>query len=94
MLTLKEIEQIFDYLEDVQRLMAMLIYGCGLRLHECLSLRIKDIDLEQNIVIVRSGKGDKDRRTVLPETLKGDLINYIATERMLPYASCITSEGF
>ena len=59
----------------------MLIYGCGLRLHECLGLRIKDIDLEQNVVIVRSGKGDKDRRTVLPEYLKEDLIWHIATVR-------------
>ena len=46
----------------------MVIYGGGLRLQECLQLRVKDIDIEQNIVIVRSGKGDKDRRTVLPET--------------------------
>ena len=45
-------------------LMAKLIYGCGLRLQECLSLRIKDVDIEQGIVIVRSGKGDKDRRTI------------------------------
>ena len=77
-LTLKEIEQIFDHLEGVQRLMAMLIYGCGLRIQECLRLRIKDVDLEQNIVIVRSGKGDKDRRTVMPESLKDDLIRHIA----------------
>lgn len=58
--------------------MAMLTYGCGLRLQECLSLRIKDIDLEQNIVIVRSDKRDKDRRTVLPESLKNDLIAHIS----------------
>jgi len=48
----------------VHRLMAMLIYGCGLRLQECLGLRIKDIDLEQNLIMIRAGKGDKDRRTV------------------------------
>lgn len=83
MLTLKEIEQILDYLEGVQRLMAMLIYGCGLRLQECLRLRMKDVDLEQNMVIVRSGKGDKDRRTVLPETLKDDLKRHIAEVRSL-----------
>ena len=61
--------------------MSMLIYGCGLRLHECLGLHIKDIDLEQNVVIVRSGKGDKDRRTVLPKSLKEDLIRHIAAVR-------------
>jgi len=63
--------------------MAMLIYGCGLRLYECLRLRIKDIDLEQGIVIVRSGKGDKDRRTMLPEVLKDDLIKHMAEVRSL-----------
>jgi integron integrase len=77
-LTIKEIEQIFDYLDNPQLLMAKLIYGCGLRLQECLRLRIKDIDLEQNVVIVRSGKGDKDRRTVLPESLKDELILHIS----------------
>ncbi len=67
----------------VHKLMAMLIYGCGLRLQECLSLRIKDIDLEQHLVIVRAGKGDKDRRTVLPEVLKDDLICHISGVRTL-----------
>ncbi|MBE0425146.1 MAG: integron integrase [Nitrospirae bacterium] len=82
-LTIQEIERIFDHIEGVQRLMAMLIYGCGLRLQECLRLRIKDIDLEQNIVIVRSGKGDRDRRTILPESLKDDLIRHIAKVKSL-----------
>ncbi|MEP9410653.1 MAG: integron integrase [Candidatus Brocadia sp.] len=82
-LTLKEVHAIFDRLSGVQRIMAMLTYGCGLRLQECLSLRIKDIDLEQNIVIVRSGKGDKDRRTILPESLKDDLITHISEVRGL-----------
>lgn len=61
-LTLREIQGIFEKMSGTPKLMAMLTYGCGLRLQECLSLRIKDIDLEQNLVIVRSGKGDKDRR--------------------------------
>jgi site-specific recombinase XerD len=46
-----------------------------------LQLRIKDIDVEQNMVIVRAGKGDKDRRTVLPETLKDDLIRHLSEIR-------------
>jgi integron integrase len=82
-LTIKETEQIFDKIPGLYRLMAMLTYGCGLRLNECLSLRIKDVDLEQNIVIVRSGKGDEDRRTVLPERLKDELIHHIASIRSL-----------
>ncbi len=82
-LTIKETTSIFEHLTGTQRLMAMLIYGCGLRLQECLSLRIKDIDLEQNMVIVRAGKGDKDRRTMLPEMLKEDLIHHISEVRAL-----------
>jgi integron integrase len=82
-LTVKEVHAIFDRLTGVHRLMAMLIYGCGLRLQEGLSLRIKDVDLEQNMVIIRSGKGDKDRRTVLPEAVKDDLIRHISESRAL-----------
>lgn len=47
-LTVKEVQRTFGYMSGVHRLMAMLVYGCGLRLQGCLSLRIKDIDLEQN----------------------------------------------
>ncbi|MBI5746322.1 MAG: integron integrase, partial [Nitrospirae bacterium] len=82
-LSIKEITSIFEYMAGTQQLMAMLIYGCGLRLQECLSLRIKDIDLEQNIVIVRSGKGDKDRRTMLPESLKDNLIHHLSEVRAM-----------
>ncbi|MBM4307566.1 MAG: integron integrase [Deltaproteobacteria bacterium] len=79
----KEVHAIFDHLEGTLKLMAQLIYGCGLRLNEALTLRIKDVDFERNIVILRSGKGDKDRRTVLPESLKDGLIQHIGTARSL-----------
>ncbi|RMG04646.1 MAG: integron integrase, partial [Nitrospirae bacterium] len=82
-LSKKEIQSIFDNLKGTHRLMAMLIYGCGLRLQECLNLRIKDIDLEKNLVIVRAGKGDKDRRTILPDTLKDALLQHISEIRRL-----------
>ena len=77
-LTKQEIERIFECMDGVPRLMAMLIYGCGLRLQECLRLRMKDVDLDRNMLIVRSGKGDKDRRTVLPESLKEELVRLSA----------------
>ncbi len=79
----REIHTLFDNISGAHRLMAMLIYGCGLRLRECLRLRIKDIDLEQNVVDIRSGKGDQDRRTVLPESLKADLIEHISVARAI-----------
>ncbi|MFH1217772.1 MAG: tyrosine-type recombinase/integrase [Pseudomonadota bacterium] len=62
-------------------LMAKLIYGCGLRLQECLSLRVKDNDFEQGALTVRAGKGDKDRITVLPESVKNNLQQHLATVR-------------
>lgn len=80
-LTIKEIQSIFDQLSGISKLMAMVIYGGGLRLQECLQLRIKDIDIEQDILIVRSGKGDKVRRTVLPEAIKDDLIKHLSEIR-------------
>ncbi len=58
-------------------LMASLLYGSGLRLMECVRLRIKDIDFEMNQITVRSGKGNKDRITVLPEKLKESLQQHI-----------------
>jgi integron integrase len=82
-LTPKEVEQIFDHMNGVHRLMAMLIYGGGLRLTECLRLRVKDLDLEQNMVIIRGGKGDEDRRTMLPERLKDNLIQHLNSIRAI-----------
>ena len=68
-LTREECQRLFGALEGTPRLMAELMYGSGLRLTELLGLRIKDADLERRQLIVRAGKGDKDRVTVLPETL-------------------------
>ena len=83
MLTKREVQKIFDRMSGTKRLMAMLIYGCGLRLFECLRLRIKDVDLERDTLIVRSGKGGKDRQTVLPESLKDDLIRHMDSIRSI-----------
>jgi integron integrase len=82
-LTPREIDSIFREMTGVNRLMAMLIYGCGLRIQECLRMRIKDIDFERGLVIVRAGKGDKDRRTMLPETLTEELYDHINKIRLI-----------
>jgi integron integrase len=65
-----EAEQVIAALEDPWRLMAEIMYGSGLRVIEMLRLRIKDIDFDQSQIVVREGKGNKDRITVLPEALK------------------------
>lgn len=64
-------------------LMAGLMYGSGLRLMECLRLRVKDVDLARNEIVVRCGKGGKDRRTVLPATLREPLARQIDAARVL-----------
>ena len=72
-LTGDEIRKIFEGLNGTFRLMAALIYGGGLRLQECLSLRVKDVDFGRGCLTIRAGKGGKDRETVLPESLVGEL---------------------
>lgn len=76
-LSANEIKSIFRYIDGVKLLMLQLIYGSGLRLNECLKLRVKDLDFENNIVTVRAAKGDKDRATILPQYLVANLENYI-----------------
>ena len=64
-----EAQDVLSNLHGDFHLMASLLYGSGLRLTECMQLRIKDIDFDLNEIIVRSGKGDNDRRTLLPRIL-------------------------
>ena len=64
-LTQRELRAILQHLDDPHRLCVSLMYGSGLRVTECLRLRVKDVDLERREIVVRAGKGDKDRRTPL-----------------------------
>ena len=66
-LTRAEVQALMDQLGDVQSLMVQLLYGGGLRLLECLRLRVKDLDFDRRSITVRCGKGNKDRVTVLPD---------------------------
>jgi integron integrase len=72
-LTHAEINQLFACMEGVTLLIARLQYGSGVRLSEALSIRVKDLLFEKNEIVVRDGKGRKDRVTVLPESLRADL---------------------
>jgi integron integrase len=67
--TVDEARRVIALLPHPQQLMAQLLYGSGLRLTECLRLRVKDIEFESRQLTVRSGKGDKDRLTMLPDRL-------------------------
>lgn len=72
-MTRAEVRAVLAELSDEHWLMASLMYGAGLRLTECLRLRVQDIDFSANEIMVRDGKGAKDRVTMLPESLKGPL---------------------
>ncbi|MFA6092325.1 MAG: integron integrase [Elusimicrobiota bacterium] len=65
-LTRDEVRRVLGQMSGTPRLMAMLLYGAGLRLMECCCLRVKDLDFGQNQIVVRSGKGGKDRYTMFP----------------------------
>ncbi len=68
-LTPEEVSVLLAQLEGVHGLMANLLYGTGMRLLECLRLRVKDVDLARREITIREGKGNKDRRTMIPLTL-------------------------
>ena len=76
-LTRGEIQALLGFLKGTEKIMATLLYGAGLRLMECCRLRVKDIDFSQNQIVVRGGKGDKDRYTMLPAAVKDLLVRHL-----------------
>lgn len=82
-LTVAEVRAVLARLEGVKWLMASLLYGSGMRLMECLRLRAKDIDFERHEILVRDGKGMKDRVTMLPASVVGPLQEHLAKARAL-----------
>jgi integron integrase len=81
--TREEVRALLAKLEGIHLLMASLLYGSGLRLMECVRLRVKDLDLASLQLAVRAGKGDKDRVTVLPEVLLAPLKRQLQQARLL-----------
>ena len=82
-LSRSEVQLLLNQLEGLPRLMAMLLYGTGMRLIECLRLRVKDIDFTLNQIYIHSGKGKKDRVAILPQKLIGSLKIQINTVKAL-----------
>jgi integron integrase len=80
-LTRDEVHKIFAHLHGMQRLMAALLYGSGLRLMECVRLRVKDVDFGYLRITVRDGKGAKDRVTMLPINLAKPLERHLQKVR-------------
>ena len=81
-LTKDEVKKVIDHINGVPRLMAILLYGAGLRLMECCRLRVKDIDFSRNEIVVRSGKGNKDRYTMLPTAVQESLVQHLRSAKL------------
>lgn len=80
-LTREEVRAVLARLDGVSRLMAIILYGAGLRLLECCRLRIQDVDLATSQIVIRDGKGGKDRMTMLPAVMKAELVRHVARVR-------------
>ncbi len=81
-LTMEEVKSVLSKMSGIHHLMASLLYGAGLRVMECVRLRVKDVDFGYIQITVRDGKGEKDRRTVLPQPLIESLQLHLARVRL------------
>ncbi|MCX5854233.1 MAG: integron integrase [Deltaproteobacteria bacterium] len=91
-MTQAEVQRLLAAMEGKTALMAKLLYGSGLRLMECIRLRVQDIDFGQNLIFVRGGKGGKDRTTVLPKNLREEMLRQIEAVKSLHHKDL--EEGF
>ncbi len=78
-----EARRLLAAMGGVERRVALLLYGGGLRLHEALRLRVKDLDYERAELTIRAGKGDRDRRTMLPAAAARELVPHLEAVRRL-----------
>lgn len=92
-LSIEEVARVLDCLKGIPRLMASVLYGSGLRVAECCALRVKDVDLARLEVLVRSGKGGRDRRTMLPDALVPALRSQIEKVRRTHQADLRAGRG-
>jgi len=88
-----EVSQLLSRLDGESLLMAQLMYGAGLRVSECLRLRVKDVDFEQEMLLVRDGKGFKDRTTVLPKVVIAPLQTHLAQVKDLHHQDLQQGNG-
>ena len=83
LLTVEEVRRVLEQMRGTTRLAALLLYGSGMRRLECLTLRVKDLDLARGEIWIRRAKGAKDRVTVLPEIVRSSLASQIERVRAL-----------
>ncbi len=87
-LTREEVVSVLGQLSGLSWLIVALLYGAGLRLTECLELRIKDVDMASRQIAVRGGKGQKDRRTMLPSSILEPLERHLRVVQRLHVRAC------
>jgi integron integrase len=92
-LSREEVAALLAQLQGVEWLMASLLYGGGMRLMECVQLRVKDLHLDRGELMVRDGKGGKDRVTILPVAVRPALHTHLASRRRLHGADLATGRG-
>jgi integron integrase len=93
-LTRQEVHRLLGQLRGHHRIVGQLLYGSGLRLMEGLRLRVKDVELERGEIVVRNGKGGKDRITMLPQALRSRLAEQIDGVRTLHARDVAEGHGF
>ncbi|MBO6622473.1 MAG: integron integrase [Balneola sp.] len=91
-LSVSETARVLEHLDGISKLICLLLYGSGLRISECLRLRVQDIDFEYNKLWVRSGKGLKDRVSLLPQKAISDLKDQLENVKLLHIKDL--SEGY
>ncbi len=82
-LSKQEVHNLIQALNPKHQLIVKILYGSGLRISECLQLRIKDLDLEAGVLTVKNGKGDKDRLSILPESIHEELKEHLKKVKQL-----------
>jgi integron integrase len=92
-MSLDEVRLVLDELSGVHRLIGTLLYGSGLRLIECLSVRVQDLDFGRNQLCVRQGKGRKDRYTTLPASLRSAMEEHLDAVRATHAGDLKSGEG-
>jgi integron integrase len=92
-LTKAEVQQVIARISGLHQMMAKLLYGSGIRLMECLRLRVKDIEFERSQIMVRDTKGNEDRVTMLPQSIVPLLRSHLATVKQLHEADLANGYG-
>ncbi len=82
-LSREETDRVINVMTGIYQVMAIVMYGSGLRVQECISLRIKDVDFEMDQIVVRNGKGRVDRTTIFPDRIKDPIRNILKRGKLL-----------